>query len=397
MIQIKQLCLLSHSLKLVELLRRLMENNSLGTLSICIPTYNRADIVVDIVRRILSISDSRLRVLVQDNCSSDNTVESLNSIIDNRLYLFKNPINYGGAKNSVLSLCHSGISKYYILMLDRDEIDFAVINSLLEYLDNNDIDVGRLDYKLLLKRHHEFIIYNEKKRLFPKESIIKIHKLNHPTGWVFSNSFIRKNTEKISSTLKQELLYPIEIILLSSDYSTFFLYNAMIESQISQSKHLANTKSNYVKDSSGIVFLSLDYLKSDLMRIIHLIGIKCRRINCIYFLASLYSEVLYRITVLNKKVHNNDSVMQFHYNITRKNIRIEELMKNLSQIKRIFKEEIKYLGYHKIIFLNFIILFIDLRILLILLFPILEKLLINPINLFKLIMKKSILKTNSIR
>lgn len=59
-------------------------------LSICIPTYNRAEVVYKTVRNILNYNGNNIEIVVSNNCSSDNTEELLLEIKDKRVKYFKN-------------------------------------------------------------------------------------------------------------------------------------------------------------------------------------------------------------------------------------------------------------------------------------------------------------------
>ena len=64
-------------------------------LSICIPTYNRADIVYECVKECLKISGDDIEVVVNDNCSTDDTKGKLEKIVDKRFRYYRNNENIG--------------------------------------------------------------------------------------------------------------------------------------------------------------------------------------------------------------------------------------------------------------------------------------------------------------
>ena len=89
-------------------------------LSICIPTYNRAKIVEQCVKNLLSNDHEFFDVVVTDNASTDNTQELLSSINDSRLIIYKNDKNIGYA-NLMLSQ-KNGDGKYTLLLSDEDDL-----------------------------------------------------------------------------------------------------------------------------------------------------------------------------------------------------------------------------------------------------------------------------------
>lgn len=59
-------------------------------LSICIPTYNRKEVLIDEIKQYLSVQDERFCIKVNDNCSTDGTVAALLQIHDDRLIVSRN-------------------------------------------------------------------------------------------------------------------------------------------------------------------------------------------------------------------------------------------------------------------------------------------------------------------
>ena len=91
-------------------------------ISICIPTYNRANIVYKTVVNCLKCKDEDIEVVVSNNCSEDNTEELLSSINDSRFKYFKNKYNNG--TNNLISVLTYATGDYLILTSDEDEVVF---------------------------------------------------------------------------------------------------------------------------------------------------------------------------------------------------------------------------------------------------------------------------------
>ena len=103
-------------------------------LSICIPTFNRAQIVYECVKDCLSYQTEQIEVVVNDNCSTDDTCKLLSEIKDERFHYYCNDTNIGYS-NLVVALT-KGHGKYCLLLSDEDAIvnvDWEKVFSQLRY------------------------------------------------------------------------------------------------------------------------------------------------------------------------------------------------------------------------------------------------------------------------
>ncbi|MCR4610434.1 MAG: glycosyltransferase [Lachnospiraceae bacterium] len=103
-----------------------MTKSNKPLVSVCIPTYNNEDYILETINCIRYQSYRKLEIIVVDDASSDNTLEVVNSIEDKRLKVVKNDTNLGmaGNWNKCLSLCKG---KYIKLMCADDLIHRRLI------------------------------------------------------------------------------------------------------------------------------------------------------------------------------------------------------------------------------------------------------------------------------
>lgn len=87
--------------------------------SILIPTYNGADVIGDTLRSLLSQSFQNFEIIVQDDASTDKTIETIESFHDPRIKIFKNEHNLGYPKN-LDSLSKKGEGEIIYLMGQDD-------------------------------------------------------------------------------------------------------------------------------------------------------------------------------------------------------------------------------------------------------------------------------------
>jgi glycosyltransferase involved in cell wall biosynthesis len=87
--------------------------------SILIPTWNGAEVIGDTLRSLLSQSFQNFEIIIQDDASSDNTIETIGSFSDPRIKVFRNKKNLGYPGN-LESLSKKGIGDIIYLMGQDD-------------------------------------------------------------------------------------------------------------------------------------------------------------------------------------------------------------------------------------------------------------------------------------
>lgn len=109
-------------------------DNEQVILSICIPTYNRAERVFKTVNEILSFyKKNDIEIVVVDDCSTDHTKELLDNIKDKRFKVIHNEERLGQGKNQFYALWN-GQGKYVKVLIDRDKILVKRITNYIQKL-----------------------------------------------------------------------------------------------------------------------------------------------------------------------------------------------------------------------------------------------------------------------
>lgn len=161
-------------------------------LSICIPTYNRKDILKETLDEIFFYEKNDIDVIVIDNASTDGTREMLDNYKEERLIVKHNVVDKGMFENQLEAL-FSGNGKYTLLLMDRDRIFSTGIYELITFLNRVDIEIIHIDsnvkeYKYekegraisygVIRTHPSQLIYktNDLKRLCDKKRLMHIIK-----------------------------------------------------------------------------------------------------------------------------------------------------------------------------------------------------------------------------
>ncbi len=88
--------------------------------SVCINSYNSAKYILDTINSVINQTYKNLQIIVLDDCSTDNTVELINSINDDRIEIHLTQ------KNSYITFAYNESLKYvkgdYIARLDADDL-----------------------------------------------------------------------------------------------------------------------------------------------------------------------------------------------------------------------------------------------------------------------------------
>lgn len=155
------------------------------SVSFCIPTYNRAEIVYQNVLNILACPDIDIEVVVLDNGSTDSTIELLNKIKDKRLSVYENGENKGVLFN-ILHAVDKGCGKYLVFSTDKDSFHSNAISSFRSFLiAQPELAAGYCEYNsAVLNEYDRF-----QKGIFAIKAIA--YMARHPTGYFFNNHLLK--------------------------------------------------------------------------------------------------------------------------------------------------------------------------------------------------------------
>lgn len=106
-----------------------MSNQELS-LTVCIPTYNRASIV-DTVKALLPQLTNNVQIKIFDNCSDTPVTDILKDYLTKNITIVRNPINVGAAGNIIKCLEYCD-TKWMWLLSDDDVVAEDAISTIIK-------------------------------------------------------------------------------------------------------------------------------------------------------------------------------------------------------------------------------------------------------------------------
>lgn len=173
--------------------------------SFCISSYERKDMLMELIEHLLSCSSQDIEIAVVDDCSKDGTAEMLATISDKRFRYRVNQDNRG-ASACWCDALEFGQGRWLFQLLDRDWIDIHLVDKLIKILHElENSGVGFAVAGEQLNGEKNFKIFTKGLET-QKEFALRD---SHPTGQIFRKDCWREvdNREQYFSN-QQYGIYP---------------------------------------------------------------------------------------------------------------------------------------------------------------------------------------------
>lgn len=116
-----------------------------GKVSIIMPAYNTGERILDAINSIVDQTYKNWELIIVDDCSTDNTMNVIKSVHDDRIIYFKNKINMGAAYSRNRAIREA--KGNWISFLDSDDLWFSnKLELQLNFMVKNDYDFTFTDY-----------------------------------------------------------------------------------------------------------------------------------------------------------------------------------------------------------------------------------------------------------
>ena len=188
-------------------------SNPTPKVSICVPTYNRADILPYAVESVLAQTYSDFELLICDDASPDNTAEVVAQWDDPRIRYIRHPQNIKRSRN-MRSGYEAAQGDYFIKFDDDDALTPTFLERAVAVLDANaDIDLVCSDHWIINAR-------NERDQAATAENSAKWGKDRLNEGVVpdlLQETFVAQSLQVGSSLFRKRSLDAVDFMRFAAD------------------------------------------------------------------------------------------------------------------------------------------------------------------------------------
>jgi glycosyltransferase involved in cell wall biosynthesis len=181
--------------------------------SVCIPTYNRANLLPYAVNSVLSQTYTDFELIICDDGSTDNTSEIVGKWDDPRIRYIKQPVN-GGRSRNMRSGFEAACGNYFIKFDDDDAITPEFLEKTVAVLDNE----PSIDF--VCTNHWIINQNNERIESATKENSSKWGKDQLPTGVIpdlIRETFIKQSLQVGSTLFRRDCLLEVDYMRPQAD------------------------------------------------------------------------------------------------------------------------------------------------------------------------------------
>ncbi|MBK7960846.1 MAG: glycosyltransferase family 2 protein [Bdellovibrionales bacterium] len=160
--------------------------------SLIIPTYNRADFLVDAVNSAFAQDYSDLEIIIADNASSDHTSSAAKYFSkDPRIKYFRNPENIGMVKNWRKAVLEYATGEWFLILSDDDILtNTRFISQAIEIIKSS------IDISVVYSNSYVF-----------DEALNTITKIKLPFAQVENGSLVFQNVEQLTRKISRSATF----------------------------------------------------------------------------------------------------------------------------------------------------------------------------------------------
>lgn len=285
-------------------------------LSICIPSYDRFDLLERNLKGILGGAESKeFEVVVVDNCSPDNIYDAIN-IEDSRLRILRRSVAVSGPRNVNDSLSYAK-GKYSLLCLDKDRIKGELIDQFINTLKAHPKICG--GYCTILPTK------NQKIEIYTDHQVLKFGYIGkHPSGDFYKTEYVKSAYSRFNDE-DMENTYVYDWLLAEcAAHGPMMKYDYPIMEKAPPHKARERQSSSFSPHKRNLFLLPPNIIEQFYLNCMHLENLPIPKKEYFRVLMHLYRIVLHRITLDYRTVMTMSDVC-FHYHIEPKKVSFKEM------------------------------------------------------------------------
>ena len=295
-------------------------------LTISIPTYNRSKSVSKLVNEILSYNGSSVNIVVQDNCSSDNTKSFFDNLKTDRVIYRRNDKNRGAAYNYLASLVDND-SDYSLFMIDKDYIDIDYLRTFIDFLKQQQPAYGYVSLNRPKSSEINYNIYQKGEPAIRATAYLS----KHPTGYFYQSKLVTKQmVDNYFSKISPTFPFPFEIINAQFGITNSAIIIDMPLLRQETRDDAVNNKS-YSYNENNLFFSPIKRIEAFQIYYNNLFDLGINNKDKAVLFRDLYKRVLWQVS-RGYKMAFEDNVITAHYGLKKRKVSLGEMIINLKAV-----------------------------------------------------------------
>ena len=233
--------------------------------SIITPNYNRASIICETLKSIANQTYKNWECLIIDDCSSDNSLQVINTFIkgEKRFKLFVRPKDKPKGANVCRNIGLDKATGDFIIFFDSDDLmadDHIKIK--LKAIQSDDYDYVITQSRFINNEKGNIVL--EKQYDFETKDISSFNYISHKINWLTCDSMIKSNVAKSLSfneslSSGQEYNYFCNLVLVSTN--AIFIEDVVTRLRYHDNSIRGKLRQNKIKQTQGyLIVYWLTYL-----------------------------------------------------------------------------------------------------------------------------------------
>ncbi|MFA6809392.1 MAG: glycosyltransferase family 2 protein [Eubacteriales bacterium] len=306
-----------------------MEQFKGAILTICIPTYNMGQELVETLKKIVLSQDNRFRIIVLDNKSTDESYSCINTIKNEKLKIIQNNINIGATGNYLKCLSLSD-TEYCLLLLDKDIIEIDRISSFINFL----IDQKPAYGYIRLNSTKSKLVFSKYRS--GGQAIRKLSYLGkHPTGYFYKTTlFCESANDSDYLRLNPSFPFPFEILnsYIGERFDGFIVDYNLLDMRPRE----LNKKKSASYNKSNLYFYPVELYKQFRAYLLNLNTLRISQFQKNVISTFIVAKFMQQVSFLYRENMKDEYVCN-HYYIQPKKVTNKEMMLNIRDLFDLYK------------------------------------------------------------